>query len=116
MAQAAPIPAGGYNQEARQNRSTSADYIYSSVGDDIDAYMADIYPNMPSYISFGEEYSTNDFTIGVPGQNSVPSSATIYPDEGAAPNTLPRTLSVNAGTVAVNFTQFAKVVSIAQHR
>ena len=114
MAQAATIPPGGYNQEARQNYSTSAGYIYSSVGDDINAYMANIYPNMPPYISFGAEYSANDFSIGVPGQNSVPSTATIYPYEGDAPNTLPRTLSVNAGTVEVNFTLIAKMLSIAQ--
>jgi hypothetical protein len=112
MAQAEVIPSGGYNQEARQNPSTSTGYIYSSSGDDVTAYVNDVYPYLPDYVSFGTEPSANDLTFGPPGQNSIPSTATIYPYEGDAPASLPRTLTINAGTVPLDFILIAKVLSI----
>ncbi|MFM7266708.1 MAG: hypothetical protein ACKOZW_14180, partial [Cyanobium sp.] len=108
----AVIPYGGYNQEARQDPSTSAGYIYSSSGDDVATYMDKVYPHLPKYVSFGSELSANDLTFGPPGQNSIPSSSTIYPYEGDAPATLPRTLIVNAGSIPLKFTLIAKIVSL----
>jgi hypothetical protein len=78
------IPSGGYNQEARQNPNTSDGYIYSSSGHNATAYLDTVYPYLPEYVSFGSRQSANDLTFGPPGQNSVPSTSTIYPYEGDA--------------------------------
>jgi hypothetical protein len=63
-------------------------------------------------VSFGAEPSANDLTLGPPGQNSIPSTTAIYPYEGAAPASLPRTLSISAGTTTLEFQLIAKVVSL----
>lgn len=106
------IEYGGYNQEARQDASTSAGYIYSSSGNDVVTYMNTIYPYLPAYISFGSAPSADDLTIGLPGQNSIPSKTTIYPYEGDAEATLPRTLTIKAGSTELAFMLIAKVVSL----
>lgn len=106
------INAGGYNQEARQDPATAAGYIYSSTGDDVEAYLKDVYPSLPTFISFGTDASANDLSLGMPGQNAIPSTTTIYPYEGAAPATLPRTLTINAGATTLAFTLIAKIVSL----
>ena len=108
----AVIESGGYNQEARQDPATAAGYIYSSTGDDVEAYMQDVVPFLPAFISFGPVASANDLSLGLPGQNAIPSTTTIYPYEGAADNTLPRTLIINAGATTLEFTLIAKIVSL----
>ena len=112
MSSPAVIESGGYNQEARQDPATSAGYIYSSTGDDVEAYMQDVVPFLPAFISFGPVASANDLSLGLPGQNAIPSTTTIYPYEGAAPDTLPRTLTINAGATTLEFTLIAKIVSL----
>lgn len=114
MTKSAPvvIEYGGYNQEARQDASTSTGYIYSSSGDDIVAYMDTIYPHLPAFISFGSIHSADDLSLSLPGQNSIPSETTIYPYEGDAPATLPRTLTIKAGSEDLAFMLIAKVVSL----
>jgi hypothetical protein len=106
------IEYGGYNQEARQDTSTSAGYIYSSSGDDVVTYMTTIYPYLPAYISFGSTPAADDLTFSLPGQNSIPSKTTIYPYEGDAEPTLPRTLTIKAGSIELAFMLIAKVVSL----
>lgn len=112
MSQPEEIPADGYNQEARQDPSTSAGYIYSNSGDDATTYLNEVYPYLPKYVSFGAELSANDLSLGPPGQNAIPSTNTIYPYEGDAPASLPRQLTINAGTKALEFMLIAKVVSL----
>lgn len=112
MAQAVVISSGGYNQEARQDPATSDGYIYSSSGPDPDEYVDKIQPYLPAFVSFVSRQSANDLSLGPPGQNSLPSTTTIYPYEGDAPATLPRLLTINAGTEAVDFMLIAKVVSL----
>jgi hypothetical protein len=112
MTQPAVIPSGGYNQEARQDPHASAGFIYSNSGDDLASYMQDVYPSLPTYVSFGTSDSPDNLTLGVPGQNSIPSTTTIYPYEGDAPSSLPRTLTINAGTTPLEFMLIARIVSL----
>lgn len=112
MSQPAVIGEGGYNQEARQDASTSAGYIYSNSGNDAADYVANIFPYLTPFVSFGMELSANDLTLGQPGKNTIPSTTTIYPYEGDAPVSLPRKLTINAGTTALEFQLIAKVVSL----
>jgi hypothetical protein len=112
MAEPKVIPQNGYNQEARQDPTTSAGYIWSNSGDDLTTYLAEISPNLPPFVSFGPVLSAHDLTLGPPGQNAIPSTTTIYPYEGAAPATLPRTFTIPAGTTTLEFQLIAKVVSL----
>lgn len=112
MTEAVVISTGGYNQEARQDVRTSAGYIYSSSGENAEEYLREVYPYLPDFVSFGARQSASALDFGPPGQNSLPSTSTIYPYEGDAPASLPRTLTINAGTKVLDFMLIAKVVSL----
>lgn len=105
----------GYNQEYRQDPSTSPGYIYNYDGTDLEYFQAEIQPFLPQYVSFSGDPSSDPLklTADTPGQNAVPCSATINPYPGDAPTSLPRLLTValsNGGTLEL--TLIARILSI----
>lgn len=106
------VPNGGYNQEYRQNPTTSGGYIYSHAGADADTYLQEIRPLLPQTVSFATQETGSDLSLGDPGVNAVPSSATIYPYAGDAPAGLPRRFTLCAGDATVDFLLIARIQSL----
>jgi hypothetical protein len=106
------VPQDGYNQEYRQNPTTSDGYIYSHAGADFDNYTANIQPYMPQSLTFGSQCDATNVNMEAtpPGHSTVPGDSVIFPFPGEPPAGLPLKVTVQAGNVFVDLLLIARTL------
>lgn len=112
------IPKDGYNLEYRQDHATSDGYIYSNAGSDASTFAATIDPYLPRVVSFvgvsqqaegaDDPYEFSKGTLA--SSIGFPACSVIFPFPQKAPPSMPKTLTLDAAGITVNFTLIARQI------